>query len=563
MKGRHVLVSAVAALGLLSLDFNFVARLDECYTRGNRRPDLDGSKRSSEDSSAGCQLRCQHTPDCSFFTFWPDGGCHLQGSFATEVEMITVITGPRVCGELATGNATHTHTNVEVGVNATLRNAVDLWMVDGMYYDLGTLQASHPGGKLPIMETRGTDVSVLFQIQHLSDRPRAALQRYAVSSDLVIGSIPKESHNYSFETDGFYMSLRERVRSHLNQAGAISPRQPNMGYVIKTAFNMLVFAGSWYRILFYPFCPITCLVNMGARVVLTGIAHEAIHTNLFPKSPNLERCFTRIFFDGMIGFDSDRWHEEHVVYHHPHTKTDIDPDENLRQGLWFWRLTSNTPWRPEHTWPLTSHILVGLFLPTLNWMDQRGSSLFSGFAISRADSAFALVCLLLLHWAPIFFKPNKHGILAVVLCSSLVSLLTLHAFHVSHLQSVHENVFSQDRVDWAEHQMHTTSNWDAGKYSPSGGLDLQIEHHLFPMLSKDKQYAVQPIVRQTARDFGVPYNEFDSFQSALYHHLAHMADLGVGPDRSDCIDGRHTDMSLTGLEAEMNLSSKACSSVSG
>ena len=62
--------------------------------------------------------------------------------------------------------------------NKTLWDASDLWKIDGLYYDLRPLFSWHPGSTLPLEKTKGTDASILFQVQHISEGPRLGLRKY-------------------------------------------------------------------------------------------------------------------------------------------------------------------------------------------------------------------------------------------------------------------------------------------------------------------------------------------------------------------------------------------------
>jgi len=272
-----------------------------------------------------------------------------------------------------------------------------------------------------------------------------------------------------------------------------------------------------------------CIANLASRMVIIGVTHDAIHGNVLPQMPNVQHIITQ-FFDATLSFDPKQWHDEHVIYHHPHTKTDIDPDENLQQQIPVWRLTGRTPWKKEHSFPLTSHGFIGLLMPNLNGFLQRIPTLFSSFAVARADGAFTLACLFYLHWLPLLFNPNRRGVLAVLLTSSLGSLIIVLAFHVNHLQEATEAKPFHPGVDWGAHQVHTTANFESWTFS--GGLDIQIEHHLFPMLSYDNAKAVVPVVQQACQEFGIGYLKFDSWFAGLFSHLGHMMNLALEPSGS-------------------------------
>jgi fatty acid desaturase len=368
-------------------------------------------------------------------------------------------------------------------------------------------------------------------VQHLSDRPRAALQRYAVRADLVRGaraevdgqnSSSAGTKTYSFEPESFYMTLRRRVQQHVEEQHIKSVRRAGPVEAGKWISSVTLFMWTWWRVVFHDFSAGMCLLNALARCVLIGQAHEALHTILFPQWPDMQRLFSEIGLQ-FIGVPYEDWHMEHVLLHHPHTNTDIDPDLNMQQNIPVWRLTAQTPWNVAHTWPLVTSNVIGLLMPSLNVL-LRSFKLLFPFAVLRRGIVFCWACLLLLHWLPMFYRPWKSGLKAVFLTSMLCSLITLHAFHANHVAQVAQESPYELGVDWGVHQVRTTANFDA--WFLSGGLDLQIEHHLFPMLSYNLQREVKPIVMETCREFGVPYYSASSLLSHMYTMFAHMVWLG-------------------------------------
>ena len=84
---------------------------------------------------------------------------------------------------------------------------------------------------------------------------------------------------------------------------------------------------------------------------------------------------------------------------------------------------------------------------------------------------------------------------------------------------------------WALHQMETTA--DFGRNNPvvsffTGGLNFQVEHHLFPRICHIHYPAISKIVEQTANEMGVPYLDNPSFSGALASHYRFMKAMGKG-----------------------------------
>jgi linoleoyl-CoA desaturase len=86
--------------------------------------------------------------------------------------------------------------------------------------------------------------------------------------------------------------------------------------------------------------------------------------------------------------------------------------------------------------------------------------------------------------------------------------------------------------NWAIHQLHTTTNFGNKSRWFSwyvGGLNYQIEHHLFPNICHVHYRKISGIVKNTAIEFGLPYKSARTFVRALYSHMKLLRELGVKP----------------------------------
>ncbi len=87
----------------------------------------------------------------------------------------------------------------------------------------------------------------------------------------------------------------------------------------------------------------------------------------------------------------------------------------------------------------------------------------------------------------------------------------------------------QIEQEWAVHQVRTTSNFATGNKWISwllGGLNFQVEHHLFPRISHVHYPKISQLVRETCQEFNIAYLEYPSLQKALYSHLMHLKSMG-------------------------------------
>ena len=83
--------------------------------------------------------------------------------------------------------------------------------------------------------------------------------------------------------------------------------------------------------------------------------------------------------------------------------------------------------------------------------------------------------------------------------------------------------------EWAIHQIKTTANFATDSKVISwlvGGLNFQVEHHLFPNISHVHYPALNKIIRQVCEEFNITYNEYPKMRYAVASHVAHLRELG-------------------------------------
>jgi linoleoyl-CoA desaturase len=82
--------------------------------------------------------------------------------------------------------------------------------------------------------------------------------------------------------------------------------------------------------------------------------------------------------------------------------------------------------------------------------------------------------------------------------------------------------------EWAIHQLKTTANFATGNRFISwwvGGLNYQIEHHLFPRISHIHYPAISAIIRNACAEFNIPYLEHPHMRLAIASHVRHLRSL--------------------------------------
>ena len=92
-----------------------------------------------------------------------------------------------------------------------------------------------------------------------------------------------------------------------------------------------------------------------------------------------------------------------------------------------------------------------------------------------------------------------------------------------------EKTAMEVEADWAIHQMQTTANFATKSKLLTwmlGGLNFQVEHHLFPRISHVHYPKLNEILKATALEFNIAYVEFPTMGSAVRSHMIHLRKIG-------------------------------------
>ena len=294
---------------------------------------------------------------------------------------------------------------------------------------------------------------------------------------------------------------------------------------------------------------VLCVV-MGTGMALLGlnVMHEACHHTFSPHR-RLNALASLVTY--LLGADKLVWQTSHNVLHHRYTNIpghDID----LEAGNGILRFGPETPWRPIHRW---QHLYAfGLYsLLTLTWVlltdfvklrkFERRKLAYKNQHNFRLNwlrlIAFKLAAYAFWLGMPILVmdQPVWQLLLGFLVMHLVAGLMLTLIFQLAHLTPVNAMPVPDQAGSmahgWAGHQLYTTANWAMD--SPwlnwvCGGLNYQIEHHLFPYLSHLHYPAIAPIVRQTAVEHGLPYYAYHTLGEALAAHYAHLRAMGQPPD---------------------------------
>ncbi|MGH7434522.1 MAG: fatty acid desaturase family protein [Polyangiaceae bacterium] len=308
------------------------------------------------------------------------------------------------------------------------------------------------------------------------------------------------------------------------------------------------------------FEPITFVLGIVAlwvhkQLQATEIGHTALH-GVYDKLPGAERFAAKKFhWDTPI--DEESWRHAHNVRHHGNTNVyGRDPDVHFGPV----RLVENAPWTKQNRWQLP--FAVGVLFPLFGFVinlhvtglsdamtgdgrsfgilpDRSKESLRAAWKKALRKYApyylynFVLFPALAAVTGHAFWKVLAAGVVVEVM-RDVYSAATIFCGHIGgDVDSYPEGTRAQGRGEWYAMQVRSTSNYEVSRPVSvlCGGLDRQIEHHLFPMLPPPRLREVAPEVRAICERHGVPYKT-DTWGATLRKALVHIKDLaregGVG-----------------------------------
>ena len=345
----------------------------------------------------------------------------------------------------------------------------------------------------------------------------------------------------------FYATLRQRVDVYF-QSRQLS-RHANGAMWAKTGFFLTGFVALYGLLLLGSF-------GVGTRLALAGllgacnafigfnICHDAMH-GAFSANPRVNRMFSLLF--NLVGANPYVWTLTHNLVHHTYTNIP-GHDEDIEVAPGLLRMSPDEAWRP---WQRYQHLyafpLYGL--ASLSWVFRKDYVKFFqrqiGQQVSRHPRREYVNLFFYKGLYHVFFIATPLLVLPLPWSQVLLGFLVLHlvegvvmglVFQLAHV--VEGTAFPTPDGSgimpeaWAMHQLQTTANFSPRSRVASflcGGLNRQIEHHLFPRVCHIHYPALAAIVRQTAHEFGLPYLENPSFGAALRSHYRLLRRLGQPP----------------------------------
>lgn len=359
-----------------------------------------------------------------------------------------------------------------------------------------------------------------------------------------------QSIKFPSQSSTFFATLNKRVNEHF-KSNAIG-RHGNMEMVLKTAFMFSLYFIPYALIMTQVITGtagllVSCLVmGLGLAGIGLSVMHDANHGAYSSKQWVNDVMGYSL---NLIGGNSINWKVQHNVLHHTYTNIhDADEDISPRGIL---RMSPSSEWRPIHRF---QHWYAWFFygLMTIVWVLVKDfvrivkyakEGLLQKQKTEASKEWIILISSKLIYITYMIVIPTL--VLPLLWWQVVIGVLIMHyvggfilamIFQPAHVIDGTEYPLPNDDGNmencWAIHQLHTTTNFANKSRLFSwyvGGLNYQVEHHLFPNICHVHYRHIAKIVEQTAHEFNIPYKSINTFPEAIVLHTKILKELGKKP----------------------------------
>lgn len=359
----------------------------------------------------------------------------------------------------------------------------------------------------------------------------------------------------STDKSQFYTTLHQRVDAYFKEKGL--SRHANAAIIIKTFVLMTAYLFPlvllvWFQPGFGASLALWAFMGVAMAGVGMNIMHDANH-GAFSAHPRINTLIGYYSLN-LLGGSVFNWKLQHNHLHHTFTNiAHWDDDIADKPAL---RLSPHTEVKPVHRFQWL-HAIAIYGLVTLYWVTAKDFMQFVRYTRSGVNKNTAaqnrvllakIIAVKLTYFSIFLIGPVLLGlpvweaVAGFLLMHVIGGIILTVVFQLAH--TVEETTFPQPTEqgiienEWAIHQMNTTVNFARRNRVLSwylGGLNFQVEHHLFPKICHVHYPRITHIVERTAAEFNVPYLEHKSFGHALRSHFATLHRFGRLPDMDEML----------------------------
>ena len=343
----------------------------------------------------------------------------------------------------------------------------------------------------------------------------------------------------------FTKTLRERVNEYFSEKNM--SKYANGKMIFKTIIMFAMFFVPYFIMISGIISNIWILFGMwmimgvGMAGIGANVAHDALHGS-YSRNKNVNKLLG--FAMDIMGASGPMWKIQHNVLHHTYTNVEhVDDDIDTPLVL---RFSPNKKWYKIHKY---QHIYAWFFysISTLYWVTVKNFvQVWTYWKRNqiKTKTNYRLEYLKLIGWkvfyfgyilvVPMLLIPVAPWLIILMFISlqMVCGVVLSTIFQPAHVNTAAEFIDQEEpEINHGRmaHQLLTTANFAPKNKLVSwftGGLNFQIEHHLFPNICHVHYSKISEIVKQTAKEYNLPYYTQESFRKAIKDHVQFLKSLG-------------------------------------
>lgn len=346
----------------------------------------------------------------------------------------------------------------------------------------------------------------------------------------------------------FVSTIREKVNAYFTDKNI--SKFGNYKMVLKSIFMLSLYLTPYLTLLIadpqniFAVIGLWAIMGIGMSGIGLSIMHDANHGS-YSSYPILNKLMSSVIY--LVGANALNWRIQHNVLHHTYTNIDGLDEDIYQSGVMRF-----SPHQPRLKFHKFQHFYAWFFysILTLTWaFDADFRQIFSfkkkgltkGHKKNFTNVMIELVGFKLFYYVFIFVLPFVftttpwyYMIIGFLIMHILCGLILAAIFQPAHVVTETDFPLPDEKgnMEYSHlvHQLHTTANFAQKNKLLTwfvGGLNHQVEHHLFPTICHVHYPAISKIVQETAKEFNLPYHSFPTFRNALISHTQMLKKLGT------------------------------------
>jgi len=351
------------------------------------------------------------------------------------------------------------------------------------------------------------------------------------------------SLKFSNTPNSFHSELKLRISDYFDEVGKSTTG--NYKLFIKAVILMVCFAFIYIHLVFFtPPVLWQILESLLLGCVVAAIGFNVMHDGAHGSFSKYKWVNSLAAFSlNILGGNSFMWNMKHNVIHHAFTNVDgVDDDIDIQP--WMRMSSTQKKYRLhkyQHLYFWVLYSLLYLFWIFILDYQKYFKSKVGNIPLKKMKPAdhfvfwgFKVFHLFLFVGLPVYMVGFSSWLISFLIFTCVAGFVLSVVFQLAHTVE-HTSFPMPDKItnkmedEWAIHQIKTTANFATRNKVVNwlvGGLNFQIEHHLFPKISHIHYPAISKIIKQACLEYGIQYIEYRRVRHALASHVSYLRQMG-------------------------------------